>query len=86
MSFSRGIQATDVGPLTVERGLMLGTALAPSIGYDAAAAIAKEAAASGSTIREVAKQRTDLSDADLDRLLDPREMTKPGSEVKAGGG
>ncbi|MFQ6029476.1 MAG: aspartate ammonia-lyase, partial [Dehalococcoidia bacterium] len=79
-------QATEVGPAMVEKGLMLGTALAPTIGYDAAAAIAKEAAASGLTIREVAKERTELSDAELDRLLDPQDMTHPGSEVRAGGG
>ena len=53
----RGIEATSVGPDMVEKGLMLGTALAPAIGYDAAAAIAKDAAASGSTIRETAKEK-----------------------------
>ena len=42
-----GIEATTVGPDMVEKGLMLGTALAPAIGYDAAASIAKEAAARG---------------------------------------
>ena len=61
-----GIEATSVGPEMVERGLMLGTALAPAIGYDAAAAIAKEAAARGSTIREIAKERTELSEAEAD--------------------
>ena len=50
---------------------MIGTALAPEIGYDAAAAIAKEAYATGRTIREVAREKTSLSDADLDRILDP---------------
>ena len=81
-NFSRqcvsGIQATSAGPDMVERGLMLGTALSPAIGYDAAAAIAKEAAATGKTIREVAKLKTDLSDAELDRLLKPEAMTQPG--------
>ena len=72
-----GIQATPVGPETVERGLMLGTALSPAIGYDAAAAIAKEAAATGKTIREVAKLKTSLSDSELDRLLEPESMTQP---------
>ena len=74
----RGIQATDVGPEMVEKGLMLGTGLSPAIGYDAAAAIAKEAAATGRTIREVARQATDLSEAQLDNLLDPEAMTQPG--------
>ena len=74
----KGIQATEVGPDMVERGLMLGTGLSPAIGYDAAAAIAKEAAATGRTIREVASESTDLSEAQLNELLDPEAMTKPG--------
>jgi fumarate hydratase class II len=81
-----GIQATPVGPAMVEKGLMLGTALSPAIGYDAAAAIAKEAAASGKTIREVARLRTKLSEADLDRLLNLEAMTRPGLGVGGGGG
>ena len=82
----QGIEATSVGPVMVERGLMLGTALAPAIGYDAAAAIAKEAAATGSTIRETAKEKTGLTDAELDGLLDPEGMTEPGVSVGGGGG
>ena len=82
----QGIEVTTVGPEMVERGLMLGTALAPAIGYDAAAAIAKDAAATGSTIRETAKQKTDLTDADLDTLLNPEGMTEPGVNVGGGGG
>jgi fumarate hydratase class II len=81
-----GIQATQVGPQMVERGLMLGTALTPAIGYDAAAAIAKLASASGRTIREVAREETDLSDQQLEELLDPAEMTRPSLEVRGGGG
>ena len=81
-----GITATSTGPDMVEKGLMLGTALAPSIGYDAAAAIAKQAAATGQTIREVAKQETELTDAELDTLLEPTAMTRPGLEVRGGGG
>ena len=79
----KGITATSVGPDMVEKGLMLGTALAPAIGYDAAAAIAKEASARGTTIREMAKEKTDLSDAELDELLDLEKMTEPG--IGAGG-
>ena len=82
----KGIQATSTGPAMVEKGLMLGTALSPAIGYDAAAAIAKEASGSGQTIREVAKIRTELSDEQLDQLLDPEDMTHPSLEVKGGGG
>ena len=81
-----GIQATDRGPALVEQGLMTCTGLAPRIGYDAAAAIAKEAFASGRTVREVAREKTDLSDADLDELLDPEAMTEPGrAPIGAGG-
>ena len=72
-----GIEATDRGPRLLEEGLMIGTALAPRIGYDAAAAIAKEAFRSGRTIREVARERTDLSEEELDELLYPARMTEP---------
>jgi len=74
----KGLSATERGPQMVERGLAIATALAPVIGYDAAAAIAKEAAVSGRTIREVAREKTELSDAELDRILDPAAMTEPG--------
>ena len=81
-----GITATGAGPEMVEKGLMLGTALAPAIGYDAAAAIAKEAAASGRTIRETARQKTELTEAQLDALLNPEGMTEPGVTLAGGGG
>ncbi len=80
-----GLQATPRGPALVEQGLMLATALAPAIGYDRAAEIAQEAAASGRTIREVARERAGLSDADLDRLLDAEKMTAPGLSGVGGG-
>ncbi len=80
-----GLTATTRGPEMVEKGLMIGTALAPIVGYDAAAAIAKEAAKSGRTIREVAREQTDLSDEELDRVLDPSQMTEPGTTLAAGG-
>ena len=81
-----GITATAAGPEMVEKGLMLGTALAPAIGYDAAAAIAKEAAATGRTIREMAQQKTELTEAQLDALLNPEGMTEPGVTLAGGGG
>jgi len=81
-----GIEATDNGPNLVERGLMTCTALAPRIGYDAAAGIAKKAFATGLTVREVARETTDLSDEELDELLDPAKMTEPGLGGGAGGG
>ena len=73
-----GLEATDVGPGMVEKGLMLGTALSPAIGYDKAAQIAKQAASSGLTIREVARRETDLSEEELEELMRPDKMTEPG--------
>jgi fumarate hydratase class II len=81
-----GLEATERGPEMVEKGLMLATALAPVIGYEQAAALAKEAAKSGRTIREEARERTDLSDEDLDRILQPESMTEPGNVTAGGGG
>jgi fumarate hydratase, class II len=80
-----GIEATERGPDMVERGLMLATALVPEIGYEQAAALAKEAATTGQTIREIARERTDLSDRDLDRILDPATMVEPGGVSTRGG-
>ena len=71
-----GLQATDRGPALVEQGLMLATALAPEIGYDKAADLSKEAYKTGKTIREIARERTDLSEDQLDNLLDARKMTE----------
>lgn len=73
-----GLKATEKGPEMVERGLALCTALVPEIGYDKSAAISHHAAKSGKTIREVAKEETDLTDTDLKRILDPSKMTEPG--------
>jgi fumarate hydratase class II len=74
----KGLQATDRGPEMVERGLMLATGLVPAVGYDAAAEIAKTAARTGRTIREVAREKTKLAEDDLDDLLNPVRMTEPG--------
>ena len=82
----KGLQATETGPAMVEKGLMLGTALSPAIGYDRAAEIAKEAAATGSTIREMAREMAGLTDEQLDDLLDPVKMTEPSLSVGPGGG
>jgi fumarate hydratase class II len=79
-----GLAATDRGPQLVEQGLMLATALVPLIGYDAAAGIAKEALVTGRTIREIARERTTLTPEELDRLLDPAAMTKPGLSSPTG--
>lgn len=62
----------------LEGNLSLATALAPKIGYDDAAAIAKQAFREGRTAREVARERQVLPDDELDRVLDARAMTEPG--------
>lgn len=82
----KGLKATDQGPTMVERGLAICTSLAPVIGYDAAADISKEAYKSGRTIREVTRERTSLSEDDLNRILNPENMTKPGLEGGPAGG
>ena len=81
-----GITATENGPAMVERGLMLSTALAPRIGYDAAATIAKEAYNTGRTVREVARERSGLDEDELTRLLDAEAMTHPGRDAGPAGG
>jgi fumarate hydratase, class II len=63
---------------TVEKNPMLVTALNPLIGYDRAAQIARQASAEGRRIKEVAREHTALSAAELDRLLDPRPMIEGG--------
>ena len=77
-----GIVATEKGPESVEAGLAICTALAPVIGYDNAAAIAKEAAKTGETIREVSRRMTDLTEEELERILDPGKMTETGITEK----
>ena len=62
----------------VEQSLAMCTALAPVIGYDRAAAIAKAAYASGRTVRAVALEMNILPEDELTRLLDPRTQTEPG--------
>jgi fumarate hydratase, class II len=61
----------------VEQSLALATALAPEIGYDRAAEIAKEALRTGKTIREVARARKIMPDDELNARLDPRRATHP---------
>jgi len=62
----------------VEQSMALATALNPSIGYDAAAAVAKEATATGQSIREVAVDQGYLTSDEADTVLDPRRMTERG--------
>ncbi len=70
-----GLAATENGPRMVEHGLSIATPLATVIGYEKTAALANEAFASGRTIREVALEKTELGEAELDRILDARRMT-----------
>jgi fumarate hydratase class II len=61
------------------------TSLAPIIGYDQAAEIAKESARTGRSVREICREQQILPEAELNKALDPVEMTKPGGEGSAGG-
>ena len=70
----------------VDRSLMLVTALNPHIGYDAAASVAKEAYATGKTLREIVLERKLMDAALLDQALEPLSMTKPGVGSLGGGG
>lgn len=62
----------------LDKNPILVTALNPVIGYEKGAAIAKQAYKEGRAIIDVAKEQTDLSEAELIRLLDPYELTKGG--------
>jgi fumarate hydratase class II len=62
----------------LDRNPILVTALNPVIGYEKGAAIAKQAYAEGRPIRDVAAAETELTDEELDRLLDPLELTRGG--------
>jgi fumarate hydratase class II len=69
----------------VELSMAMVTSLAPKIGYDRAAEIAKESAATGRTVRELCLEQKVLPEAELNRALDPIEMTQPGTNgVSAG--
>jgi fumarate hydratase, class II len=75
----RGIRADEkrIRDL-MERSLMLVTALAPKIGYDNAAKVAKSAHARGTTLKEEAVRLGFVSPREFDRLVQPRKMTHPG--------
>jgi len=61
----------------VEQSLAMVTGLNPYIGYERAAALAKEAFKTGKTIREVCREKNVLPDEQLEKALDPWRMTKP---------
>jgi fumarate hydratase, class II len=62
----------------MERSLMLVTALAPKIGYDNAAKVAKTAHSRGTTLKEEAVRLGFVSPDEFDRLVQPDKMTHPG--------
>jgi fumarate hydratase class II len=70
----------------LDRNPILVTALNPVIGYDKGAAIAKAAYAQGRPIRDVAREMTQLSAAELAKLLDPAELTRGGIKGGTSGG
>lgn len=74
-----GIKADEdrIGEL-LGRSLMLVTALAPRIGYDRAAAVAKAAHANGTTLREEAVRLGHVTGEEFDALVRPQDMTGPG--------
>jgi fumarate hydratase class II len=70
---------------SVARNAMLVTALAPRIGYDLAAKIAQRALAEDRAILEVAREESDVPEAELRTMLEPEGLTgHPGSDVKTG--
>lgn len=62
----------------IEGSLSLCTALTPIVGYDAAASIAREAFSNGKTVRQVSREHRLLPEKELNRVLDPIRLTKPG--------
>ncbi len=74
-----GIQANEERTATlIERSLALCTALTLIIGYDAAADIAKEGFSMGKTVHQVSLERKVLPEKELNRVLDPMRLRKPG--------
>jgi fumarate hydratase class II len=70
----------------IEESLAMCTALAPEIGYEAAAKLAKDAYKSGKTVRQMAKEQKVLPEKQLAKLLDPWRMTESGGPVGSAGG
>ncbi|MGI9088892.1 MAG: class II fumarate hydratase [Chthoniobacterales bacterium] len=69
----------------VELSMSMVTSLAPKIGYDRAAEIAKESAKTGRTVRELCREKKILPEAELNAALDPVSMTEPGGSGSVGG-
>jgi fumarate hydratase class II len=69
----------------VELSMAMVTSLAPKIGYDRAAEIAKESLKTGKTVRQICLEKKVLPKTELDRALDPVAMTEPGGTGSTGG-
>jgi len=69
----------------VELSMAMVTSLAPKIGYDRAAEIAKESARTGKTVREICREKNVLLENELEGALDPVGMTHPGGTGSGGG-
>src|SRR5213078_197670 len=69
----------------VELSMAMATSLAPKIGYDQAAEIAKESVRTGKTVRELCREKKILPEKELDAALDAVSMTEPGGAGSAGG-
>ncbi len=65
---------------SVERSLSMATALNPLVGYETAAALAKEAFKTGKTIRDLCQEKNILPETELERALDPWRMTRPSGD------
>jgi len=70
----------------VEQSLAMCTSLAPIIGYDKAADVAKESFKTGKTVRQVAQEKKFMPDAELNKALDARRMTQPQADMIGSGG
>jgi fumarate hydratase class II len=70
----------------VEQSLAMCTSLAPLIGYDKAAEVAKESFKSGKTVRQIAAEKKLLSEAELAKAMDARRMTQPQADMIGSGG
>ena len=75
------VRETEANPeaceAAVEKSLSMATSLNPHVGYEKAAALAKEAFKTGKTIRDLCREKSVLPDDVLTEALDPRRMTEP---------
>ena len=70
----------------VEQSLAMCTSLAPVIGYDAAAAVAKESFKTGKTVRQIATEKNLMKPDELTKAMDAKRMTSPQADMVGSGG